>query len=321
MRERKERQERRSPRWRRWCCDLIGGCVLLVAGPALAAEISVTLSDETSYYVETLASLRKRLGELRPDTTVSAQSDFGTALAKGGEADLLVTIGSKAAGEARTVPVERSVLHLFVTRDDWQRDLAGVPGLARRSALVLDQPLRHQVALTRALLPKANTLAIVLGPVGRRHIEAVRDEAEASGFEPLIDILDINDNPLTVLSPLVRASDAVLVLPDTADFNSAVAKWLLQLSFRARVPVIAFSSAYVRAGALAAVFTAPQDVGRDGAELIAAGLAAGELAPGVRAPRSYSIAINQDVAKALGIDVSDEATYRQQIDAMLERKR
>lgn len=286
----------------------------------MAAEIQVVLADAAPYYAEALTSLRDRLGELLPDAVVRTQTDTdpGKALADGGEADLLVTIGSKALGATRAVPAGRGALHLFVTRDDWLQQVARDPGLAQHSALVLDQPPVHLVALARALLPKAHTLAIVLGPVGRRHLEAVRDEAENLGFEPLIGTLDANDNPLAVLSPLVRVADAVLVVPDNADFNSAMAKWLLQLSFRARTPVIAFSNAYVRAGALASVFTAPQDVGREGAELIAAGLAAGGLPREVRLPRRYSLAVNRDVAQALGIEVPDEAVCRRRIDAILE---
>lgn len=320
MREEKERQRWRLARWRRRRGAWLAGCVVLFAGagPALAAEIRVALSDEAPYYAEALTSLRTRLAELRPDAAVSVQPDSGKASLDAGEADFVVTIGSKALGVARAVPAGRGALHLFITRDDWLQQVARDPGLAQHSALVLDQPPAHLVALARALLPKARTLAIVLGPLGRRHLETVRDEAEALGFEPLAATLDANDNPLTVLSPLVRAADAVLVLPDTADFNNATARWLLQLSFRARTPVIAFSSAYVRAGALASVFTAPQDVGREGAELIAAGLAAGELPPEVRSPHGYSLAINHDVAQALGIEVPDEAVCRRRMDTILE---
>lgn len=320
MRNGKERQQQRWARLRRGCRGLLRACVLLFAGsmPGMAAEIQVILADEAPYYGEALTSLRDRLTELRPDAVVRTHTDPGKALAEGGEADLLVAIGSKALGATRAIPAGRGALHLFVTRDDWLQQVARDPGLTQHSALVLDQPPVHLVALARALLPKARALAIVLGPVGRRHLEAVRDEAEGLGFEPLIGTLDANDNPLAVLSPLVRVADAVLVVPDNADFNSAMAKWLLQLSFRARTPVIAFSNAYVRAGALASVFTAPEDVGREGAELIAAGFTAGGLPREMRLPRRYSLAINRDVAQALGIEVPDEAVCRQRIDAILE---
>lgn len=320
MRNGKERQQRRLARLRRRCRSLLGACVLLFAGPVpgMAAEIQVVLADETPYYAEALTSLRDRLEELLPGAVVRTQADSGKPLVDGDEADLLVTIGSKALGAARAASAGRGALHLFVTRDDWQQQAARDPGLTQHSALVLDQPPVHLVALARALLPKARVLAIVVGPVGRRHLEEVRDEAENLGFEPLIGTLDANDNPLAVLSPLVRVADAVLVVPDDADFNSAMAKWLLQLSFRARAPVIAFSNAYVRAGALASIFTAPQDVGREGAELIAAGLPAGGLPREMQLPRRYSLAINRDVAQALGIEVPDEAVCRQRIDAILE---
>ena len=53
--------------------------------------------------------------------------------------------------------------------------------------------------------------------------------------------------------------------------NIATAKWILQLSYRYRVPVIAYSMAYLNGGALAAIYSSPENVGRQTADLIIAG--------------------------------------------------
>ena len=75
--------------------------------------------------------------------------------------------------------------------------------------------------------------------------------------------------------------------------------------------MFAFSRAYVDAGALAAVFTTPQQVATDVVNWLN-GLPPGRLTlPAPRAPESFEIAVNRQVARALGILLpSDEELLR-----------
>jgi hypothetical protein len=293
-------------------------CVLVLAGavPAvLGADVQILITNRSSYYVQAVTSLREHLAALHPGVETEVTTDL-TADRK--PEALLVTVGSDAMARLRAEHPQQAALHLFITSDSWLQQYAEDPGLAEHPALVLDQPPRHLVALTRALLPHARTLAVVLGPISRKHLGQVHGEAEKAGFEPLIGALTPDANPLAVLSPLVGATDAALVLPDSAEFNSAVARWLLQLSFRARTPVIAFSRAYVKAGALASVFVTPEDIGREAAGMLDHWLKTGEYPRGMLYPDDYSIATNAAVAKALGIELPDETVLEARFKAILE---
>lgn len=313
-------RERRPRRWAVLSRHLLV-CVLALAGlagdvpAALGADVRILITNQSSYYVQAVTSLREHLASLHP----GVETEVTTDVTAGWEPeDLLVTVGSDAMARLRAEHPQRSALHLFITSDSWLQQRAGDPGLIENPALVLDQPPRHLVALTRALLPHARSLAVVLGPISRRHLDQVHGEAEKAGFEPLIGALAPDANPLATLSPLIEATDVALVLPDSADFNSAVARWLLQLSFRARTPVIAFSQAYVNAGALASVFVTPEDIGREAAGILDRWLKTGEYPRGMLYPDDYSIATNPAVAKALDIELPDEKVLEARFKAILE---
>ena len=320
MRATDERQRNRNARRGKSCllrlllAWMLPG-VWCVSGQA--AEIQVLLANQSPHYVQTADRLRAQLGKLKPGVSVRVHTGSERVAADWPPSDILVTIGAEALSTLRAAHPQRVALHLFVTRDFWLDRQARDPALARHPGLFLDQPPRQLTALARTLLPHARTLAIVLGPLARRHLTEVQTAAEALGFEPLIGVLDAADNPLAVLSPLVGAADATLVLPDRADFNGAVAKWLLQLGFRKQVPVIAFSRTYVDAGALAAVFTTPDDVAREGAELLAEWLETGRHPEGPRYPTAHSVATNAAVAEALGIELPEDAAIGQRLDAVL----
>ncbi len=308
------RHDRRAGRRASTLRLLLGLALLLGCWvPGTAAEIQVLVADDKPYYLQTADRLREHLGRLKPEVSLQVHIGKQAIAAEWAATDILVTVGAEALTALRAAHPERVALHLFVTRDFWLDRQSRDPGLARHPGLALDQPPERLVALARTLLPEARTLTVVLGPLARRHLAQVQSAAQALGFEPSIAVLSASDNPLAVLSPLVADADAILVLPDRAEFNGPLANWLLQLGLRARVPVIAFSRAYANAGALAAVFTAPDDVGREGAELLAAWLETGHYPAGIRYPRAYSVATNAAVANALGVELPADAVIAQRL--------
>ena len=280
------------------------------------AAIRVLLTDDMPYYRATADSLQHHLQRLAPEAVISVHTRTGNWP----EEDILVSIGSQALTELRVRYPDRPALHLFVTSDFWREQSARDTALGNNTAVALDQPPQRLLTLARLLVPGARTLPAVLGPVSRKHGAELESGAVALGFKPLVDILEPDDNPIAMLSPLIKAAQVMVVLPDSADFNRAVAKWLLQLSFRARIPVIGFSRAYTDAGALASVYSTPENVGQQGAELLAERLAHGLFPPGMQPPRYYTLTTNATVADALGIALPAAAALEARYAAALREQ-
>jgi putative ABC transport system substrate-binding protein len=280
------------------------------------AAIHLLLADDTPYYRETAISLQHHLRLLVPEAVVSVHTQMGSWP----EEDTLVSIGSQALTEIRAGYPERTALHLFVTSDFWREQSARDPDLGHNTTVVIDQPPRRLLTLARLLVPGARALSVVLGPISHKHGAVLDTDAAALGFESRIGVLKPGNNPIATLSPLINAAQVVVVLPDSADFNRAVAKWLLQLSFRARIPVIGFSRAYTDAGALASVYSTPENIGQQGAELVAERLTRGLFPPGMQHPRYYNLATNAAVADALGIVLPTAAVLRSRYAAALPQQ-
>jgi ABC-type uncharacterized transport system substrate-binding protein len=86
------------------------------------------------------------------------------------------------------------------------------------------------------------------------------------------------------------------------------------------VPVIGFSQAYVRAGALAAVHSTANQIGRQAGEWIAELAHTDNWQLGTpRYPRYYSVAVNTQVAQSLNLNVRNENVLLQQLQ-QLENK-
>ena len=114
---------------------------------------------------------------------------------------------------------------------------------------------------------------------------------------------------------LLRYNDALLMLPNRQVFNRESLKGVLLTGYRNRKPVISYSPAHVKSGALASIYSSPDDIGKHLALLVERKLRQPQqVLPAYEYARFYSINSNHRVARALSIDLPDE----QQIRDMLE---
>ena len=106
---------------------------------------------------------------------------------------------------------------------------------------------------------------------------------------------------------LLSASEVLLALPDPMLSSPTAARSILLTSYRYQKPIIAFSRAYVTAGALAAVFITPAQVADDLIDWLRTQDPKRVTLPPPRDPAAFEIAVNRQVARALGIDVPDDS--------------
>ena len=227
--------------------------------------------------------------------------------------DLLLAIGAPAV-EAVVAQGTLPVIATLVSRHQIESTLRRHPG-ARVSAIVLDQPELRHLGLAAALLPDVHRAGIVFGPetVSLESRFAAAADRMRLGLD--VEFIAHAGELVPALDRLLRSSDVLLALPDSLTSSPSAARALLLSSYRARRPVLAYSRAYVDAGALAAVYSAPGDIVRDLVDWLS------ELAddhdalsapPEIRSPRHYSLAVNRQVARALGLTLpSDEQILRQ----------
>jgi ABC-type uncharacterized transport system substrate-binding protein len=106
---------------------------------------------------------------------------------------------------------------------------------------------------------------------------------------------------LKALSALQGKVDFVLCMPDPDLYNAVTIKPLVMASLEHRLPLVGFSPSFVRAGAAAGIFPDYRDLGRQAAEM-AQHLLRGEERTADESPRKLQVAINQRVARLLGVD-------------------
>ncbi|MHB1429463.1 MAG: ABC transporter substrate-binding protein [Rhodocyclaceae bacterium] len=289
-------------------------CLSLVAAAQAAAgpRIWVALSDQGGPYEEAAAAVRAGM-----DGSADLRSEPWQYLweRKGEKPDLIVTVGVAAMDGTLERLAARDagwsqvpVLAILVPQAVFEARRAHPAASGRPfGAVVLDQPLGRQLALIKRALPDRVRVGVVPGAQTRPLLSQLEREARSRGLQ-LVKGPEVRapEDIYPSLREVLVEADVVLALPDPAIYNANTLQNILLATYRARVPLVAFSSAYVKAGALLALYSTPAQVARTAVEVLRQWQAGQGLAT-LQRPREFTAAVNPRVATSLQFLIDDEA--------------
>ncbi|MBC7944108.1 MAG: hypothetical protein H7X91_02320 [Burkholderiales bacterium] len=287
--------------------------LLLAAATLAMAEprsVLVVLSENEGVYREAAEALIRALEKGTPGMQAAVRIvPLSALLRETGQSDpgLIVPVGTRAAQAVAALELPVPVLNTLIPSQVYKKIVRaqGVRDRRTFSAVFLDQPLARQLRLIQLLLPRHKRIGVVLSGESVESAETLQAAASRFGFQLRWEAIDDQDQLLAALQRVLADSDVLLTLPDPIVLNRETAQAVLLTSYRYQDPVIAYSQAYVSAGALAAVHTTPAQVGRQTGELIRSWLAGKDLPP-PQFPQYCDVSVNYHVARSLGLDIPGE---------------
>ena len=302
------------------------GLLFLGAGQSLfaqtqanadAAAVLIVSSDTTQVYEDVARLITAQLGQGgwsadKVRQTTAAELAQAIRLGAMPRPRLWLTLGVDAASTLANSRTQAPVLVALIPRSSFQRVLQGS---GRRvssqfTALYLDLPLRRQLGLIRLALPKAKRLGVLLGTESAERLAALKSLAASSGLHLVEARVDAQAGIFAPLKQVLGEADVLLALADPQVFNNNSIQNILLASFRAKVPLVGFSPAYVRAGALLSLHVTPAQVALQATSLVQQALAGQALPASAVESDDFEVGINAHVARVLGLDLHPQ-TLRQ----------
>ncbi len=305
----------------------LGMCVALgIFVPSIAAQnIAVVVSEESSAYIEIADGVRRMVEDKDPSApkvvTIPVRRLVGgeTDIFKTDFYQLVVTVGAHAANVVAKIEIKAPVLNTLIPRALYERLATHGTGDGQNSAIYLDQPLARQLELARIVLPGKSRLCALYGSQSRAYIEEFERMATAKGYSVVAEMVDRASDLGPVLQRSLSRCEFLFALPDADIFNRNTIQQILLTSYHSNDPVIAFSAAHVKSGALAAVFTSPEQVARHTAEVILKLYADGKFSlPPPQFPLYWSVSVNRQVARSLGLVIDDDKELQTKLSKVSE---
>ena len=231
--------------------------------------------------------------------------------------ELVIALGVKALEAASKLKFTTPVLGVYTPLPSFNSLLA-VSGrdLGNFSAIVLDQPYARQMLLIKTLLPEAKNVGVMLGKTSSQYNELIRDAGEKKAINISIETINQESELIPKLQKLLDDNDAIMAIPDPMVYSRETAQPILLTTYRHQKPVFGYSQSYVRAGALAAVYSKTRQLAKQAAEIAVRTQAAPGLLPPPQTPKYFSLSINYQVARSLNVIVADEEKlYKKLLEA------
>jgi len=287
--------------------------------PAFSAPLNVTVvvSDDSAPYAEIadyIASDLKQNGAGR-SRTIGAE-----ALARMDRSgtDVVVAVGLKATQAVAAMDLRAPVISTLIPKASFEkiaRQLKNKPNQQYFSAVYLDQPVARQLELMCLVLPDKKRVGVILGPTSEGLLESLQTETRARGMQLHAVHIGSEAELFPALQNLFNEADVLLSLPDPLVFSAQTIQSVLFTSYRFQIPVIGFSPAYVRAGALIAVHSTPVQLARQVMEMLHRFASGTSSLPPPQYPEYFSVTVNRQVARSLGFTIGEEEKLATQLEA------
>lgn len=281
--------------------------LLLVASARAAVWIAV--SEGSTDYGVVAEAVRAGLmrGEAQPEVSIRPWTEVAQGIPP--QVKLLVTVGSpafaglaeaSADGRLGRTPVVATLLPRTVLEAK-RRKLTGPV-----TAIVLDQPAARQMALLRYAFPHQRRVGALLGPESEVRQAALEKAAAEQGLQLNVYKVAGEAELYPALRRALEENDLLLAVPDAAVYNGGSIQNVLLASYRQRIPLIGFSPAYVRAGAMLALYSSLPQIGSQTARAVRSLLAESAVPP-LQHPAEFIVSVNVNVARSLGFRLSEDA--------------
>jgi putative tryptophan/tyrosine transport system substrate-binding protein len=285
--------------------------VILAFSFARAAPLKLTLvlSKESGAYQEYADALSMQLSGKNVSLTVV---DTDKALP---DSDLVIGAGMKAATfSAQNKP--RAMLAVLIPREGFIQLKNNLPeeilDSNAYSAIFLDQPFKRQVDLIMAVLPGTRTVGVLYSATPKE-LSVLRKQLTARKLNFSERALTSSSGLSAALKEVLLQSDVLLALPDAEVYNASTIRNILLETYRNRVPLIGLSAGYVKAGALCAVFSTPEQIARQSLDIIQGYVETRKL-PAAQYAKEFEVSVNEQVARSLGLTIKSESKLRAEIE-------
>ena len=288
-------------------------CWLVLAPISCWAEnlkVIVLLGDSNASYLSFARAFSDHPPAGIQPTVIDHPDQFSQTLP---QADLIVSVGLKAT-ELAAMQNDVPVLAVMVTQlnyDDLPVQTAPRKSDRAISAIYLNQPWNRQLDFLNAALPGQGRIGLLHS--SGTDISRLSMEVAKRGGTLVAEPVRSASELFTQLEAVLAGSNLLLAIPDSQIYSGNNIRNILLTSYRLKVPLIGLSQAYVKAGALCAVFSTPEQLANQAQATVALFARTGRL-PEPQYPDEFSIEVNVQVAQSMGIKLPPPEVIRSRMN-------
>jgi putative ABC transport system substrate-binding protein len=283
---------------------------LSLSSVASAEEVAILKSADIRAYSEAITAFKSGLPpsfKILPEYDLQGDMTQGRKLARrirASNVKVVLAVGLKAALAAKLEILDIPVIFCLVV----DPEKYGLP-TGNMVGLSLEIPFRQHLKPLQSLVPKVSRIGVLFNPQKSNGMQSqlLRD-AKALGIRIVSEEVHTEQDVPQALNAIKNHIDALWLLPDSTVLTDNTLDFLMSTTLEAHIPVVGFSAALVRSGAVIGVYFHYADIGRQAAQLSQrlVGQTSPFLLGTIITPERVHQSINQKSARYLGFPLTSD---------------
>jgi len=295
--ERQKQFQKHGIGWRTVAMLLCFIAILAARSVAAADSIVIVSVPGNGAHQRFSSAFRAELSRIEPEINIIEQSLDDYTPSNNGP--LVVTLGSRAFRKTTYQPgvMFHSLISKELYKEYHPNDQDG------KYYLVFNQPLKRMLRFHAVALPQSKNIGVLLGHPDSYLINKLNREADVFGKRVVIE--QVEDDFSESLSTLLSKIDSLLLFPDSTVINRSTINSLVLDSYDKQIPLLGYSRSLVKAGAMLAIYSTPEQLGKETAQLIDR-IISGERIPTLNYPKQFEVSVNYKLSRVYGITIPSE---------------
>lgn len=275
-------------------------------------KITIAFQQTNKFSQQLIDHLVKDMHEKGYDVQqIQLQSPLNSAQFQ--QQHLIIALGSKVTKTLLESSINKPTLSLLIPKDFSDALEKNHPNATHWSRLLIDQPINRHFDLISAILGPHHKTGLLLGPYTQQS-ESLFEKAATESKQSLATYyINQTDQLSSALKSLSKEADILLALPDPGIYNKSTTRSILLSSYRYKLPIIGFSKAYVKAGAIAAIYSEPEQISTQTINISDQFFDKNNFEKKVYYPTNFSVSLNHKVARSMNIWLPESSVITEQI--------
>ena len=257
------------------------------------------IQEDTSVSRQTAELLQRDLTSSGWQVAVERFDRNAQAAARVDREQLLVALGPRAFSAALKTAGGRYVVGALISQNSVDEIESNVD---RWSAILLDQPLERWGQLLQMTFPRIQDIGLVASGSWSKSIRGLERRSSERKLTLVVEQVQTEDEVIPAIDRLMPRVGLLWALPDPVVHNRNTVQPLLLTTYRAGIPVVAYSEAYLQAGAVLVLYSSYAQIAQQVRETLV-GVREGKSVAGIQSPRYFTVGVNTMVARSLGLSL------------------
>lgn len=286
------------------CIIVFVGLLLLASNPITVfaenknSSVAIVLNPDSAVHFEIASTIVSEVSK-KNETKFEYinRTDIPSLANIKNNFDYIISIGAESAKNILDNKYNIPVLFTLITKSTLENTLKKSKN-SLYHGIHLSQPAYRKLKLSKLLLNYKGVVGLTLGPKSSSVIDEYKKQANKHGYKLVINKSSDYSVPVNAMRESINESQIYIATYDSEILNRHTAKWLLYMAYKMNKPVIGFSSAYTKAGAVASLFSTPKQIGRQCSEWLI-DIKSNKNVKKIQSLKYFTVSINPRVQRTL----------------------